>query len=91
MQDRALELDSRLIYTKGDNHTVMNNVAWDDNDDSQCTICVPSELKGIPMNAHTVVVNNGAQKFQGLICFEFKVGLILKISYLCVCLQVVEV
>ena len=72
VQDRALELDIRLIYAKGDNHTVMNNVAWDDNDDSpKCTICVPTELRGrgrIPMNANTVVVNNGAQKFQGLIC-----------------------
>ena len=56
--------DNREIYTKGDNHTVTNNVAWDDNDQSDCTVCVPTENSGNPMNVNTIVVNNGAQKMQ---------------------------
>ena len=59
--------DNREIYAKGDNHTVTNNVAWDDNDTSDCTVCVPTELSGNPMNANTIVVNNGAQKMQSMI------------------------
>ena len=50
------------IYAKGDNHTVTNNVAWDDHDTSHCTLCVPSSHSGNPMNFNTVVVNNGASK-----------------------------
>ena len=55
---------NREIYAKGDNHTVRNNVAWDDTDQSDCTICVPTELSGNTMNVNTVVINNGAQKMQ---------------------------
>ena len=56
-----------VVLYKGDNHTVTNNVAWDDSDQSDCTICVPTELQDNPMNVNTVLVNNGAQKFQGRI------------------------
>ena len=55
---------NREIYAKGDNHTVRNNVAWDDTDQSDCTVCVPTELSGNTMNVNTVVINNGAQKMQ---------------------------
>ena len=53
------------IYAKGHNHTVANNVGWDDNDQEDCTICVPTELNGNAMNWDSVVINNGASKFQG--------------------------
>ena len=63
---------NKEIYAKGDNHTVANNVAWDDTDQSDCTVCVPTEKFGNPMNPNTVVVNNGAQKMQGMIyCKSF--------------------
>ena len=52
------------IYAKGDNHTVSNNVAWDDSDAKGCTLCVPSSHSGNPMNFNTIVVNNGASKMQ---------------------------
>ena len=50
---------------EGDYHTVVNNVAWDDNDKEDCTLCVPSELSGTQMNTNTLVANNGASKFEG--------------------------
>ena len=53
------------IYPKGDYHSVVNNVAWDDNDKEDCTLCVPSELSGTQMNSNTLVANNGASKFEG--------------------------
>jgi hypothetical protein len=53
------------IFTKGDNHTITNNVAWDDNDAKGCTLCVPSSNSGNPMNTKTVVVNNGASHMAG--------------------------
>ena len=43
----------------------MNNVAWDDNDEEDCTLCVPPELHGTEMNSNTLVANNGASKFEG--------------------------
>ena len=39
-------------------------MAWDDTDQSDCTVCVPTELSGNTMNVNTVVINNGAQKMQ---------------------------
>ena len=63
--------DNREIYTKGDNHTVTNNVAWDDTDQSDCTVCVPTENSGNPMNVNTIVVNNGAQKMQSTMSAPF--------------------
>ena len=54
-------LDDKEIYPKGNNHTVYNNVGWDDSSD-KCTICVPSQAFGFPMNSHSIVVNNGASK-----------------------------
>ena len=56
-------VEDKEIYTKGDNHTVTNNVAWDDNSED-CTICVPSEHGDSPNNQNSVVTNNGASKFQ---------------------------
>ena len=53
------------IYAKGDQHTVTNNVAWDDLDDTDCTVCVPSEHSGNAMNENSIVTNNGAQMMQG--------------------------
>ena len=50
------------ICVKGDNHTVLNNVAWDDNgtpEDKDCTICVPPLYVDIPMNFYTIMANNG--------------------------------
>ena len=32
------------FYPKGDNHTVKNNLAYDDNDSEHCTLCVPTHL-----------------------------------------------
>ena len=57
-------VDDKEVYTKGDNHTVYNNVAWDDNSDG-CTLCVPPEAFDVPMNFYSVVVNNGASQFEG--------------------------
>ena len=54
-----IELGPREAYLKGDNHTVTNNVGWDDNS-GDCTICVPAEHGGTGMNFNSVVVNNGA-------------------------------
>ena len=57
------------IFPKGDNHTVVNNVAWDDSDQEGCTLCMPSSWTSngsnvtIPMNTNSVLVNNGASKF----------------------------
>ena len=60
----AWNSENKNIYPKGDNHTVTNNVAWDDVDDGKgCTICVESENGVYPNNEHTVVVNNGATQF----------------------------
>ena len=56
--------DNREIDTKGDNHTVVNNVGWD-NDESDCTVCVPSSHSGNPMNHNSVVLNNAARKMTG--------------------------
>ena len=53
------------MVPKGDYHTVVNNVAWDDNDEEDCTLCVPPELSGTEMNSNTLVANNGASKFEG--------------------------
>ena len=54
-------IEDKEIYPKGDNHSVYNNVGWDDQDTKQrCTICVPSQAFGFPMNFYTTVVNNGA-------------------------------
>ena len=53
--------ESQETYPKGDNHTVSNNVGWDDHD-NKCTICVPCEAFDVPMNSHSTVVNNGASK-----------------------------
>ena len=56
---------NREIYPKGENHTITNNVAWDDDDQNDCTLCVPStgpNSNQIPMNTNTVVTNNGATK-----------------------------
>ena len=52
-------IEGREAYLKGDNHTVTNNVGWDDNGED-CTICVPAEHGGTGMNFNSVVVNNGA-------------------------------
>ena len=57
--------EDKEIYTKGDNHTVVNNVGWDDLDTDGCTICVPPEHQGVVMNEDSIVVNNGASMFQG--------------------------
>ena len=54
-------IEDKEIYPKGDNHSVYNNVGWDDQDTKQrCTIRVPSQAFGFPMNFYTTVVNNGA-------------------------------
>ena len=37
----AWNSENKEIYPKGDNHTLTNNVAFDDGD--SCTICVPPE------------------------------------------------
>ena len=63
---KAVDTTNREIYTKGDQHTVTNNVAWDDLDDTDCTVCVPTELQDNPMNENTVVTNNGAQMMQSI-------------------------
>ena len=57
--------EKQEIYPKGDYHTVVNNVAWDDRDEEDCTLCVPPELHGTEMNSNTLVANNGASKFEG--------------------------
>lgn len=57
----AWNSENKEIYPKGDNHTLTNNVAFDDGDD--CTICVPPEHQGAPNNENTIVVNNGVSKF----------------------------
>ena len=56
--------DNREIDTKGDNHTVVNNVGWDD-DESDCTVCVPNSHSGNPMNRNSIVLNNAARKMTG--------------------------
>ena len=58
--------ENREFYIKGNNHTVVNNVAWDDNQVLEdCTLCVPTEHAGYPMNFDSIVANNGASKFEG--------------------------
>ena len=61
----AWNVEGQEIFTKGDNHTVYNNVGWDDNDEKDCTVCVPDEWFDVPMNFYSVVVNNGASKLDG--------------------------
>jgi len=46
------------IYPKGDNHTVINNVAY--SDDDKCTVCVNSEHWGHPNHNSSIVLNNAA-------------------------------
>ena len=55
-------VEKQEIYPKGDNHTIYNNVGWDDNDTKHCTICVPCIAFGGPNNVFSTVVNNGASK-----------------------------
>ena len=51
------------IFAKGDNHTVVNNVAWDElNPGDSCNVCVPSSHSGNPMNFNSMVKNNAAMK-----------------------------
>merc|ERR1712038_1130094 len=57
--------EDKEIYPKGDNHTVVNNVAWDDINTDKCSLCVPSEHQGVEMNYESIVVNNGASMFEG--------------------------
>ena len=50
---------NREMYPKGENHTITNNVAWDDNEQIDCTLCVPStgpNSNQIPMNTNTVLI-----------------------------------
>ena len=57
---------NREIYPKGENHTITNNVAWDNDDQDDCTLCVPSTSPNsmqIPMNTNSTVTNNAATKF----------------------------
>ena len=61
----AWNVEGQEIFTKGDNHTVYNNVGWDDTDEKDCTVCVPDEWFDVPMNFYSVVVNNGASKLDG--------------------------
>jgi len=51
------------MYVKGDNHTVVNNVAYDG--DSQCSLCVVPKLGHHPMNNNSLVTNNAASKMAG--------------------------
>ena len=62
--------DNREIDAKGDNHTVVNNVGWDD-DDSDCTVCVPNSHSGNPMNRNSIVLNNAARKMTGTVVCDF--------------------
>ena len=58
------------IYPKGENHTIINNLSWDDYDQvdqlENCTLCVlstgPGNNNQIPMNTNTIVTNNGAAR-----------------------------
>lgn len=54
-------VDDKEYYTKGDNHTVYNNIGWDDNSNG-CTVCVPCKAFGVPMNFYSTVTRNGASK-----------------------------
>jgi len=59
-------VDQKNVYAKGDNHTMTNNVAWDDDpDDNDCSLCFPPEHQGVPNNENSVLINNGATKFEG--------------------------
>ena len=55
----AWNIIGREAFLKGDNHTVLNNVGWDDSSED-CTFCVPAEFQGATMNTKSIVVNNGA-------------------------------
>ena len=53
------------FYLKGDNHTVESNLAYDDNDNTHCSLCVPTHHGDYEMNKHTVVINNAASRMEG--------------------------
>ena len=56
------------LLVKGDNHTVMNNLALDRHtDDGKCSLCVIYRLRHDPViqNNHTSVLNNGATQADG--------------------------
>merc|ERR1719357_85680 len=54
------------IYIKGDNHTVVNNLAFDNNvDDNQCSLCVVPIHSHTSMNNHSIVLNNAASHMAG--------------------------
>merc|ERR1711892_1274929 len=55
--------DNNEIYVKGDNHTVVNNLAYDD--DAQCSLCVVPVLGQSTMNNNTLVTSNAASKMAG--------------------------
>ncbi|CAL4158370.1 unnamed protein product, partial [Meganyctiphanes norvegica] len=54
------------MMVKGDNHTVVNNIALD-RDDGGCTLCVIYRLRHDPVieNNYTIVYNNGATEANG--------------------------
>ena len=54
------------LMVKGDNHTVMNNLAMKDNT-GDCSLCVIYRIRNLPeiMNNNTVVMNNAATKADG--------------------------
>ncbi|CAL4179484.1 unnamed protein product [Meganyctiphanes norvegica] len=55
------------IIIKGDNHTLNNNVAFDRQDDTRCTICVTYRLRHDPVieNNYTITINNAASQIDG--------------------------
>ena len=42
-----------------------SNLAYDDDDNTHCSLCVPTHLGDAEMNQHSVVINNAASKMAG--------------------------
>ncbi|CAL4064794.1 unnamed protein product, partial [Meganyctiphanes norvegica] len=55
------------IVIKGDNHTIVNNLAMDKDREDKCSLCVIYRLRSDPVieNNNTIVINNGASKADG--------------------------